>query len=315
MSISTNPLLVDVDTGVDDAIALAYLVASGADIRAVTTVAGNVPVDVTTENTRRVLNMLGASDIPVHRGASRPLVASYRDAAHVHGNNGLGGAELPESPVAESPLAGPAAIIAAALQGAGELDVLTLGPLTNLAIAINVRPEIVQQIRRVIVMSGAFLVKGNVTPHSEFNLFVDPDAAQQVFDAGFADLTVVGLDVTHQTVLSRELWGRIPSDAGGAAGLVRDVLQRTFLERDKSGHYMHDPLAAAVTIDPSLVHGRSCGVSVERTGEQRGRTRIEDSSDGVTIALSVDAARFQRTLADRLELPHVPADVGFERAE
>jgi inosine-uridine nucleoside N-ribohydrolase len=311
----SNPLLVDVDTGVDDAIALAYLVASGADIRAVTTVAGNVPVNVATGNTLRVLHLLGSSSIPVHRGASRPLVAAYRDATHVHGSNGLGGAVLPESPASERELAGPAAIIAVAAAHAGELDLLTLGPLTNLAIAINVRPQVVQQIRRVVVMGGAFFVKGNVTPYAEFNTFVDPDAAQQVFEAGFADLTAVGLDVTHQTVLSRQLWDGIPEDAEGGGKLVREVLRRTFLEREKSGHYMHDPLAAAVVLDPTMVTGDSCAVTVEREGAQRGRTRPRDGESGVTVAQSVDSARFQRQLAGALGLPAVSADVGFECAE
>lgn len=312
---STNPVLVDVDTGVDDAIALAYLVASGADIRAVTTVAGNVPVDVATRNTRRVLHSLGSSSVPVHRGASKPLVAPYRDAMHVHGDNGLGGAELPESPAHEEMLAGPAAIIAAASRYAGELDVLTLGPLTNLAIASNVRPEIVQQIRRVIVMGGAFFVPGNVTEYSEFNVFVDPDAAQLVVDAGFRDITIVGLDVTHRTVLSRELWEGIPENATQGAKLVRNVLRRTFLERNMSGHYMHDPLAAAVTLDSTMVSAGHFAVTIERAGEKRGCTRAEESDTGLNVAQSVDPDRFQRALAGALQLPVVPAHVGFDRAE
>lgn len=315
--VSSSPLLVDVDTGVDDAIALAYLVALGADIRAVTTVAGNVPVDIATENTLRVLHVLGSTDVPVHRGASRPLVAQYRDATHVHGENGLGDVLLPRSPAPDQTLAGPAAIIAAATEHAGRLHVLTLGPLTNLAIAVNVRPEIVRRIRRVVVMGGAFFVGGNVTPYSEFNVFVDPDAAQQVFAAGFRDITIVGLDVTHKTVLSRELWTGIPETAEGAPKLVRDVLQRTFLRRDKTGHYMHDPLAAAVALDPTVVSGKIFAVTVDREGEARGRTRTGAGTGetGVKVARSVDAARFQRLLAETLGLPAVSSDVGFERAE
>lgn len=316
-TISSGPLLVDVDTGVDDAIALAYLVAAKADIRAVTTVAGNVFVDIATENTLRVLHALGSSDVPVHRGASKPLVAPYRDAMHVHGENGLGGAHLSPSSATVQALAGPAAIIAAATEHAGELDVLTLGPLTNLAIAVNVRPEIVRQIRRVIVMGGAFCVPGNVTPHAEFNVFVDPDAASQVFAAGFRDCTIVGLDATHQTVLSRELWDGIPETAQGAAKLVREVLQRTFIERGKSGHYMHDPLAAAVALDPTVIRGGAFTVTVDQEGKKRGVTRAgaSNTESRVKVAQSVDAARFQRLLAETLGLPAVAADVGFECAE
>ncbi|HEV2065201.1 MAG TPA: nucleoside hydrolase [Thermomicrobiales bacterium] len=311
------PMLVDVDTGIDDAIALAYLVARGTDIRAVTTVAGNVPIDVATENTLRVLDLLGASDIPVHRGASRPLVAPYQDAVHVHGGNGLGGAQLPGSRKGEQALAGPAAIIAAAAEHAGDLDILTLGPLTNLAIAINVRPEVIGQVRRVTVMGGAFAVKGNVTPHAEFNIYVDPDAANQVFNAGFRDIAAVGLDITHQTVLSRELWRSIPEGAGGGAGLVRDVLRRTFVDRDMTGAYMHDPLAAAVALDPSLATGDTCGVTVDRDGERRGRTVPAGGDTGVTVYRAVVASRFQRDLSESLGLPPDDSDdrLELERVE
>lgn len=311
----STPLLVDVDTGIDDAIALAYLVARGTNIRAVTTVAGNVSIDLATGNTRRVLQVLGASDIPVHRGASRPLVAPYQDARHVHGDDGLGGAQLPESQASEQVLAGPAAIIATAALHAGALDVLTLGPLTNLAIAINVRPEVIRQIRRVVVMGGAFAVGGNVTPHAEFNVYVDPDAANQVFNAGFSDITAVGLDITHQTVLSRTLWDSIPDHSNGGAGLVRDILRRTFLERDKTGAYMHDPLAAAVALDPTLVSGETCRVTVDREGESRGRTVAEAGDTGVMVCRAVDASRFQRDLSGALGLPSVDADDGRDRAE
>lgn len=314
-SMPTGPLLVDVDTGVDDAIALAYLVAAGADIRAVTTVAGNVPVDIATENTTRVLHFLGSSAVPVHKGASAPLVAEYRAARHVHGENGLGDAQLPESPAPAEALAGPAAMIAAATEHGGALDILTLGPLTNLAIAINVRPEIVGLVRRVVVMGGAFFVPGNVTPQAEFNVFVDPDAAAQVFAAGFRDITVVGLDVTQQSVLSRVLWDSIAASAEGPAKLVREVLRRTFVERQMTGHYMHDPMAAAVVLAPDLVSGGTFAVSVDRNGEGRGRSVATGADSGVRVAQEVDAAQLQKLLAGTLGLPTVGADVGFERAE
>lgn len=311
----SRPLLVDVDTGIDDAIALAYLVARGIDIRAVTTVAGNVPIDVATGNTLQVLSFLDAADIPVHRGASRPLVAPYQDAVHVHGDNGLGGAELPESQAPEQVLAGPAAIIAAAAQHAGELDILTLGPLTNLAIAINVRPEVIKQVRRVVVMGGAFAVGGNVTPHAEFNVYVDPDAANQVFNAGFDDIVAVGLDVTHQTVLSRHLWESIPEWSSDGARLVQDVLRRTFVERDMTGAYMHDPLAAAVALDPTLVSGEICRVTVARDGEYRGQTITTASDSGVIICREVDGSRFGRDFSEALSLPSDDTDDRLERVE
>lgn len=312
-----SPLIIDVDTGVDDAIALALAVAREANILGVTTVAGNVPIDVATRNTLDVLNSLGRADIPVHRGASRPLVADYLDATHVHGGNGLGGVALPRSEAGEASLPGPAFILQSAAAFDGELTLVTLGPLTNLAIALNVRPQIVRQIKRIVVMGGAYFVPGNVTPVSEFNVHVDPEAADQVFNADWNDITLVGLDVTHQTVLARDLWERIPEGSGGAAGLVRGLMGRTFLERSMSGFYLHDPLAVAVTLDPDLVQGTAHHVTVDSSaaGESRGATRAAASDRGPVVATKVLAARFVRELSEVLGLPPTNSTRGFEQAE
>ena len=134
-----------------DALAIALALASDANVIGVTTVAGNVPVDVATRNSLDVLSWLGREDIPVHRGASRPLVATYQDATHVHGGNGLGGWTPPASSATEADLPGPAFILQSAERYAGELVLVTLGPLTNLAIALNVRPQIVEQIAHVVI--------------------------------------------------------------------------------------------------------------------------------------------------------------------
>jgi len=310
-----NPLVVDVDTGVDDAVALAFALAKGANLLGVTTVAGNVPVDIATRNTLDVLAWLGREDIPVHCGASRPLVAAYADATDVHGGNGLGGMELPASTTSQATLAGPAFIIQCAERFAGELDLVAVGPLTNLAIALNVRPQIASQIRRVVVMGGAYSVPGNKTPSAEFNVYVDPDAAQQVFNADWNDITLLGLDVTHRTVLARELWARIPGDADGAAGLVRGATERTFTERGKSGFYLHDPLAVAVALEPDLIQGTQASISVEVTGQARGKTSASENGSGPLVAREVDSERFVRELCQVLELPTMDARAGFENPE
>jgi len=313
-----EPMVIDVDTGVDDAIALALAVARSTNLLGVTTVAGNVPIEATTRNTLDVLAHLGREDIPVHRGASRPLVATYQDATHVHGGNGLGGVELQPSGAAEGALAGPAFIIQSAAAHAGNLTVVTLGPLTNLAIALNVRPEITRQIARVVVMGGAFFVAGNVSPHSEFNVYVDPEAAQQVFSAQWNDITLVGLDVTHQTVLSQEQWARIPVDPGasGTAGLVRGLMERTFTERSMSGFYLHDPLAVAVALEPDLVTVANHGVTVEPwRSVTRGKTTATVVETGPHVATAVQAGRFVDGLSAVLGLPVADVEAGFERAE
>lgn len=310
-----SPLIIDVDTGVDDAIALALAVAKNVNLLGVTTVAGNVPVDVATRNTLDVLNYLDRADVPVHRGASRPLAAIYQDATHVHGGNGLGGMRLPQSSSLEAGLPGPAFILQSAERFAGVLVLVMLGPLTNLAIALNVRPELAQQVKRLVVMGGAFHTSGNVTPHAEFNVYVDPDAAGQVFNAGWNDITLVGLDVTHQTVLARELWERIPTDADGAAGLIRGVLERTFIERGMSGFYLHDPLAVAVALTPELVSGDRRLVGVDSTPELRGLTVPGEEGNGPMVATSVRARQFLADVCDVLGLPEVDPASGFDNAE
>jgi inosine-uridine nucleoside N-ribohydrolase len=309
-----SPVIVDVDTGVDDAIALALAVELGVNLLGVTTVAGNVPIDVATQNTSDVLAYLGATNVPVHRGASRPLTATYQDATHVHGGNGLGGVELPVSTRAEEVLPGPAFILKSAEEHAGELVLVTLGPLTNLAIALNVRPGLVDQVAKLIVMGGAYLVPGNVTPHAEFNVYVDPHAADQVFNASWRGITLVGLDVTHQTVFSRERWDGIAADAQGAAALVRSIMQRTFTDRAMSGFYLHDPLALAVALNPDLVSGEEHTVSVDTTEEFRGKTAAVPGR-GPLVATRVDAPAFLEILSGALGLPHADDAKGFERAE
>jgi inosine-uridine nucleoside N-ribohydrolase len=297
----SGALLVDVDTGIDDALALALLVNRGANLIAVTTVAGNTPIDGATENTLRVLSLLGAPDIPVHRGASRPLAIPNRVAADVHGDNGLGNIELPVSGRHESSKNGVQAILDLADAHQGGLTVLTLGPLTNLALALNLRPRLIEQICRVIVMGGAYRVPGNTKPHAEFNVLVDPHAADQVFNAGWADLLAIGLDVTHQTALSRRVWQSIPDNGPVAAVLAKRIVTRTFEERGLEGFYLHDPLAALSTLEPDLLHVERGRISVTVDGEELGRTTFTpDASGPVEIATGVDSDRAEQAICRAL---------------
>lgn len=310
-----SPMILDVDTGVDDAVAIALAVAREANLIGVTTVAGNVPVADATRNSLDVLSWLGREDIPVHRGASRPLVATYHDATHVHGGKGLGSWTPPASTTGEASLPGPAFILQNAERHPGDLVLVTLGPLTNLAIALNVRPQIVDQIARIVVMGGAYFNPGNATPHAEFNVFVDPDAAAQVFAAPWNDITLIGLDVTHQTAFARDAWEGIPMDSVGGAGLVQRVMARTFTERDMTGFYLHDPLAVAVAIDPSLVAGELAEVTVAVSGDERGKTSAELAKPGPMVATQVDAGRFLDEFGDVFGASVAEARAGLERAE
>lgn len=197
-------VVLDVDTGTDDALALAFVTRDPrVDLLAVTTVAGNIGVEQATANTLDVLDWLGAKGVPVHRGASRPLVRPHQDAAYFHDEGGLGGARLPRSTRETGPDRGPAAMIRLARQFPGEITLICLGPLTNLAIALNVEPTLADRLKAVVLMGGAYTVPGNTTPAAEFNILVDPEAAQQVFAAPFKQLISVGLDVTQKVSLTR----------------------------------------------------------------------------------------------------------------
>lgn len=288
------PVIIDVDTGIDDALALAFAVDSaGLDLVAVTTVAGNIDVYRATTNTLNVLSFLGRGDVPVHRGATHPLARPHRAASHVHGEDGLGGADLPTSSRRPEVAPGPATIVRLARERAGEMTLVAVGPLTNLAIALNVEPRIAELIPRVVVMGGAYHVPGNVTPHAEFNVWEDPEAAAQVFAAGFDDLTLIGLDVTTRVGLSRETWREIgqASTRTRAAELALRIGRMSFEDRGLEQMYLHDPLAVAVALDPTLVTVELDEVDVVTMGEQEGRTRPVGSGR-VRVATGVDSNRF-----------------------
>lgn len=301
---SNFPIMLDVDTGVDDAAAIAYALGLEADLVGVSTVAGNVGINLSTANTLKVLSLLGAEDVPVFRGASKPLVAEYVDASHVHGGNGLGGAELPEALAEESDLTAPEAIIAMAEEFAGELVLVAVGPYTNIAMALSLRPDLSQLVRRIVLMGGAYFNPGNVTPHAEYNIYTDPHAAQQVFSADWKEIIAVGLDVTHSAAITKKMWDAIPDDADGAAGLMKAIVERTYTERVRSGFFLHDPLAVAVALDDSLITTSSCFVDVTPDGEERGKTVV--SLDGnVRVARSVDAEKFVKRFCEAVNIPFI----------
>lgn len=296
------PVILDVDTGTDDALALGYAVASPRiELVAVTTVAGNVGVEKTTANTLAVLDWLGAGDVPVHRGASRPLVRPHRDAVYFHDEGGLGGAQLPPSTRSVGADRGPAALIRLARLRPRELTLVTLGPLTNLAIALNVEPNLPELLKSVVVMGGAYSVPGNTTPAAEFNILVDPEAAEQVFTARFPNLTAVGLDVTERVALTRDDWDAVnaASTIPPPATLLREVGKFAFSRLGREQFSLHDPLSVAVAIDPTLIDVRELAVAIDFVEPERGRTRIVGPGS-VRVATSVDAQRaleeFRRTV-------------------
>jgi purine nucleosidase len=288
------PLILDVDTGIDDALAIELAVRRpNADLIAVTTLAGNTDVTNTTENSRRVLGLLNASSVPVYQGASRPLARARRDATHYHGANGVGDARLPRPSAPLVPERGPAAIIRMVRERPGEIVLVATGPLTNLAIALNVFPQLPSMLKRLVIMGGAYRRPGNSTPHAEFNILADPDAAQQVFGASFPEAIAVGLDVTCQTVLTKSSWEQASREPGPVTQLLTAVCRRSFVDLGQGDFQLHDPLTTAVALDPSLVTSERGRIDVTLDGEEEGRTVLTPSSDGSwNVALAVDAERF-----------------------
>ena len=283
------PLLIDVDTGIDDAFGLLFALGRpDANLLAVTTVAGNVGLDKASRNTRAVLALAGRADIPVYPGCAAPLLKVAEDASDIHGATGLGAAHLPEPPAPAAALPHAVdAIRAAAEAHAGELVLVATGPLTNVAAALTRTPELVRQVKTLVLMGGAFQCAGNTTPTAEFNIWHDPEAARIVFRAfaakGAAPLVAIGLDVTRQTLLTEAaldtLCGRLADKPRGPAlaRFLKDAARHYFELMTARGRpralVMHDPLAVGVAIDPSFVRTVRAPVDVETTGElTRGMT-------------------------------------------
>jgi purine nucleosidase len=274
-------MLIDVDTGIDDALALLHACASPeADILGVTTVSGNVDLQRATRNTRAVLALAGRSDIPVWPGCRRPILREAEDASYVHGGSGLGQAELPEPPAAGDEPHAVDRILTLAKAHQAELVLVPTGPLTNIAAALTREPALARWVKRLVLMGGSFQGGGNTTPAAEFNIWHDPEAARIVFQAfgqeGAAPLVAVGLDVTRQVLLLPEqldaLAHRIADTPRGPA-LMRFLTDATrhyfeFIEKREGRRFfvMHDPLAVAAAIDPSLIETRRVAVDIETNG-------------------------------------------------
>jgi inosine-uridine nucleoside N-ribohydrolase len=309
--------VLDMDTGVDDAVAMALAVNSPElDLLAVTTVAGNAPVECCTRNSLLILELLRAR-VPVSTGARRPLVKELLTAPEVHGPDGLGGERgtLPEPEGA--PVDEPAhELICRMGREHGEETVLVgTGPLTNIARALATDPGAVRSYRRVVLMAGAFDVPGNTGPVAEFNAYVDPEAAEEVLSAGL-DVTVVPLDATTRSALSREALESHPLGQGpaidrpgrnAAAILYRALDYYIRFQKGESGldaGYMHDPIAVAAAFEPSLLTVESRAVSVVADGGDRGRTVAgATGTANVEVATDFDHARLLELLEERVLTP------------
>jgi purine nucleosidase len=305
-----RPIIIDCDPGQDDALALLLALASPEELEvlAITAVAGNVPLALTEKNARKIVELAGRCDISVHAGCDRPLRRDLVSAEHVHGRSGLDGAELPEPRTALAAAHAVDAIIAALRARPGVVTLCPLGPLTNIAAAIQRAPDILAHIDQIVLMGGA-IGEGNITPAAEFNIYADPHAADIVFRAGLK-LTMLGLDVTHQVLATpervRAIAARDTAVSRAVAGLLEfyNIYDQT--KRNRPGAPMHDPCVIAYLLRPDLFAGRDCHVVVETRGEHTlGRTVVDWSGRGqgeanATVIDRVDADGFFALLTERL---------------
>ncbi|MBI2217603.1 MAG: nucleoside hydrolase [Candidatus Rokubacteria bacterium] len=293
--------VIDTDPGIDDALALLYAWRSpDMDVRAVTTVAGNVPVDVATANVLRLAALARAGVPRVAAGAAKPLARALTTATHYHGEDGLG--DVGGWPAIHAEPVGADAVdvlVAAAREHGPSLTLVALGPLTNVAMAVQRDAGAVRGVGRVVVMGGAVDVPGNVTPTAEFNVHVDPEAAAIVLDAGLP-LDLVPLDATRQAVLDRARFetAAARSRAPGASQLVRCTARgfRVDHARGTHGMVLHDPLAVGAALDPTLIEWEPVKVTVSSAGE----TRRVRGRPNCRVARRVDADRFIMTFLERL---------------
>jgi inosine-uridine nucleoside N-ribohydrolase len=304
-----KPVVLDVDPGIDDALALLLALRSPElDVRAVTVVFGNVEVDLGVQNALKILELGGRTDIPVARGAAKPLIAEPITAKNVHGENGLGNVELPEP--SSKPYPGSALrLLAATLEASSEpVTLVPVGPLTNVAVFLEAYPELTPKIREIVIMGGTTSV-GTVKPTVSFNVLNDPEAAAIVYRSGLP-ITMIGFNVTSRTVLTPERLERFSGSDDPVARFVSAVVAFHRNVRHAEGLVVHDPLALGVAIDPSFVRAERLPVDVELRGElTRGQTVVDLRGEATwktervvstRVALDVDAERFLTFLTDRL---------------
>ncbi|GFI59457.1 nucleoside hydrolase [Limosilactobacillus reuteri] len=308
-------MILDLDTGVDDALAIAYALADPeVDLIGIVSSYGNNLLDVCAENSLKLLELLGHTDIPVFKGLPHSCTTDHFDVMQVskdiHGDNGIGDVELPAPSRALEEQSGVDFYIEAAHKYGKDLIIIPTGPMTNLAAALKKDPDIANLIGNVTFMGGALTVEGNVTPVAEANINQDPKAADEVMKSNLP-LTMVGLDVTLRTLLTKnetKQWRELGTASGKAFADITDFYIDAYynLDIDKRGCALHDPLAVGVGIDPSFVSTISLFMKVVyQEGPYYGRTigdnaKLNDPNPNVKVAVNVDKERYLKAFMDRL---------------
>lgn len=297
----TRRIILDCDPGHDDAMAI--LLARGTpeiELAAITTVAGNHTLDLTTLNARRVCTLAGITDVPVAAGCSAPLVRPLVTATEIHGTTGLQGHMWGDPTVDVISEHAVDLIIELVMAAPGEITLVPTGPLTNIAVALRKEPRIAGRVREVVLMGGSY-TRGNVTPAAEFNVYVDPEAAAAVFAAGWP-LTMIGLDVTHMANATAEVLARVGALgtelAAAVVGMLAFYRDRQLHEFGTASPHVHDPCAVACVARPDLVSCSEARVEIELAGAlTRGMTvtdfRMRDGvKPNAMVGTSIDEGAF-----------------------
>lgn len=303
-------IIIDTDPGQDDAVAILLALASPEiDVLGITAVAGNVPVSLTAKNARKVCEVAGRPEVLVFAGCEKPMAHTLVTAEHVHGVSGLDGIELPEPAM---PLQKQHAVdfIIETLrsQPSGTVTLCPMGPLTNIATAFERAPDIIERVQEIVLMGGAYFEVGNITPAAEFNIYVDPEAADIVFKSG-VKLTVMPLDVTHKALVTQERL--IPFKDMSHVGAVvigwMDFFERFDIEKyGSAGGPLHDPTVIAYLINPDMFKGRFINVEIETGSElTRGMTvadwwGVTDRAPNAMFMGDIDADAFFDLLTTRI---------------
>ena len=305
-------IIIDTDPGQDDAVAILLALASPEelDVLGIVAVAGNVPLPLTQKNARIICELAGKTDVPIFAGCDAPLTRKLVTAEHVHGKTGLDGPQLADPTMPLQDRHGVDFIIDALRSEApGSVTLVPVGPLTNIATAFRRAPDIVDRVAEIVLMGGAYFQVGNITPAAEFNIYVDPEAAEIVFKSGVKTV-VMPLDVTHKALTTRQ---RVDAFRAMGTNVGRMVAEWTdFFERfDKEkygseGAPLHDPCTIAYLLQPELFSGRHINVEIETTSELTlGMTvadwwRVSGRPANATFMGDVDAEGFFRLLTERL---------------
>ncbi|MCR9150324.1 MAG: nucleoside hydrolase [Rhodobacteraceae bacterium] len=304
-------IIIDTDPGQDDAVAILLALASPElDVLGITTVAGNVPLALTARNARVVCELAGRPDVPVFAGCDAPMQRPLVTAEHVHGKTGLDGIDLPAPKMPLQDIHAVEFLVETLrAEPAGAVTLCPLGPLTNIATALARAPDIAPKIAEIVLMGGAYFEVGNITPAAEFNIFVDPEAADIVFRSGI-NLVVVPLDVTHKALTTRprvEAFRTLGTPVGHAVAGWTDFFERFDMAKYGSqGAPLHDPCVIAYLLDPGLFTGRHVNVMIETRGAfTTGMTvadwwRVSGREPNAMFLGDVEAEGFYRLLTDRI---------------